>query len=245
MGELTKRDKQILGGSVAVLVAAGAGALVLGDSGGSPAVPGAAGLGRRPVIADARLGPAREPDAALNIVPVSRQPAPAPGAPSTAPETAGPFTPDAIDPSTIWTLTPAGPVRSTTRPATRRPVVPVRTAPGVPVIPATMPPVLTPPVPTPVRTSPEPPPVVTLPPVVTPPPPREEPEPVETPTWEEPEPVETDDWEEPAARDEPDERWDEAVEPHFFPWESGEGGLPDADTFDWESDRLDGIDDID
>ncbi|WP_305784688.1 hypothetical protein [Symbioplanes lichenis] len=236
---MTRRDKQVIGGSVAVLVAAGAGALVLGDggSGGGAARHEAAGLGHRPVVADAQLGPAREPDAALNNVPVRRQPAPAPGAPSIMPDTIDPFTPDAVDPSTIWTLTPAGPVRSTTRPAR------TKAAPAVPVIRTTTPttpPVLAPPVPTPVFTPPPTPVFTPPPPVFEPPTPDaeptwDEPAPDEEPTWEEPEPVETDDWEEPA----------EEEEPRFFPWESGEGGLPDADTFDWDTRRLDGIDDFD
>jgi hypothetical protein len=58
MGELTRRDRQVIGGSVLMLVAAGAGALATG-SGGERVIAATDVLGQRPVTADAQLGAAR------------------------------------------------------------------------------------------------------------------------------------------------------------------------------------------
>lgn len=252
MGELTSRDKKIIGGSVVVLLAAGAGAVAYGGDGGS-------GARDRAATADARLGAARAwgHDAGLGDQPARPLPAPAmrapaPGAaPGAAPDAAsGPLSPEEIDPATIWTLTPAGPVRTTAaaalRGATTRPVPAATTVrPQV----TTAGPVVTPPVPTPtavVVPAPVPTTADAAPPVVVPDPivvdpPRQEPvqEPVPEPPAPEPDPV----VEEPAMRvfaAEPEPAFEPEPEPEpnfdsdFAEPMFSEGRHAHDDDFPWE-----------
>ncbi|MGA5302714.1 hypothetical protein ACPCHT_22485 [Nucisporomicrobium flavum] len=240
MGELTRRDKQVVGGMVALLVAGG-GALVLSgeaDRDGPATAPP-----ERTVIAgaEAEMGPARRPapgrtggaapQATAEAPAEIRTLTPPPGFPAvTSAATPGRTTVPALTPQ--WTPalppplvrpplpTPTTPARTTT-PATTKPAT---TKPGPATVPSTRPPATRPPVTRPPVTRP---PATTAPPATTPPattPPATTPapEPTTPPVTEAPqEPAEP----EPTTA-QPQDDGGEDHDDHDFPWEPGAGGLP-------------------
>ncbi|MEV4708957.1 hypothetical protein [Actinoplanes sp. NPDC049316] len=242
MGELTRRDKQVVGGMVALLVASG-GALVLSgesaETGGTATAPP-----ERTVIAGAEteMGPARLPvpgrpagsaqEGAAEAPSEIRTLSPWPGLPAATGTATGatgsrttapgvtpqrvPSPPPLVRPPLPTPTTPARPTTPATSkpvPATKPPARP-HTRPPVSRPPATRPPVTTPPATTPPTTTP---------PVTTPPA-----EPATPPVTEAPqEPSEPE-----PAKSEPQDQGGEDHD-HDFPWEPGEGGLPDPGSLTW------------
>jgi len=250
MSELTRRDKQVVGGMVALLVAGGGALVAGGENAGRGASPAPA-RGQTVVAgAESEMGAAFRPPAGRPAA-SPRDDAPADG-PAPQIRTLNPWqavtTPAAGVRTTLPGITPP---RTTTGapPAVQAPVVqppvvqppvvlpplPTPTTPSRPVTgkpkpskpkprpskPVTSPPVTTPPTTTPPATTPP----VTTPPVTVPPatePPATTPpaEPTAPPATQDPAPAEP----QPAKSETQD---------HDFPWEPGAGGLPDDGAWAW------------